>query len=235
MTKSSIMANKTYAQWRQEKLTDPVRAMRYLRAASRESNEAFLHAVKNVVQANQVTKIAKEVGVARESIYRSFSEEGNPAYLTVKAVLEAIGLTFDIKEKEEASGNVPPDPPRTSHQSREPHVRHGSPATVVNKVFTMPKLNASPNVISAEFGVGKSALFLNSLVPVNEAVDSSVFNDFQASATGEIVVIGYGNTGTLKAAQQQTSFLAPVECLLANQDEAKELVEKYGTRPQEVS
>jgi probable addiction module antidote protein len=99
MIKSLIMAKtiRTYSQWRQEKLTDPERAARYLNAAKRESREAFLHAVKNVIQANQVTKIAKEVGVTRESVYRSFSAEGNPAFYTIDAVMKKLDIEIGFR------------------------------------------------------------------------------------------------------------------------------------------
>ncbi len=213
------MANKTYAQWRQEKLAEPARAVRYLRAASRESNEAFLHAVKNVIQANQVTKIAKEVGVARESIYRSFSEEGNPAYLTVKAVLEAIGLEFDIKEKEESIA------PSTRREAKVRHRSLGSSASINSKISTMTKTTAS-TVISVQFGVGKIGASLDALARMNDPVGSSVFTDCQESATGKIIMLGT-NTAPSKAVQQ-SSFLAPIECVLASQGEAEGLGKKYG-------
>ena|SRR5579862_3321355 len=88
---------KTYSQWRQEKLSDPERALRYLRAARKESREAFFHAVKNVIQANKVARIAKKVNVSRESIYRSFSAEGNPAFSTLESALKEVGIDFDLK------------------------------------------------------------------------------------------------------------------------------------------
>jgi DNA-binding phage protein len=52
---------RSYSDWRQQKLADPVRAVRYLKAAMKQSNEAFLHAVKNVIQANEVARIARKV------------------------------------------------------------------------------------------------------------------------------------------------------------------------------
>ena len=94
-------AKKTYAQWRQDKLSDPSRALRYLRAAKADSREAFFHAIKNVIQANQVTRIARKVGVARESVYRSFSAEGNPAFTTLESVLAEVGIVFDLKLAED--------------------------------------------------------------------------------------------------------------------------------------
>jgi probable addiction module antidote protein len=210
MTKSSIMANKTYAQWRQGKLTEPARAVRYLRAAYRDSNEAFLHAVKNVIQANQVTKIAREVGMARESIYRSFSEDGNPAYLTLKAVLDAIGLEFDFKEKEGMHGNIPPSTPPESK------VRHGSRASITPKISTMHRTTA-PNVISIQFGVGKVGATLDALASMDLVGSSVSTKGIQQSATGKMIMLGSNPTQ-----------LAPIECVVASQDEAKGLANIYG-------
>jgi probable addiction module antidote protein len=89
-------ANKTYAAWRVEKLSDPKRAARYLNAAKRDSKEAFLHAVKNVIQANQVARVAREAGVSREGVYRSFSAEGNPTFDTLSSVLEALNIGIEF-------------------------------------------------------------------------------------------------------------------------------------------
>jgi probable addiction module antidote protein len=87
---------RSYSGWRLEKLSDPKRAARYLNAAKKDSKEAFLHALKNVIQANQVAKVAREAGVSRESVYRSFSAEGNPTFDTFSAVLEAVDIDFSF-------------------------------------------------------------------------------------------------------------------------------------------
>jgi probable addiction module antidote protein len=121
---------RTYSQWRQEKLTDPERVARYLTAAKRESREAFLHAVKNVIQANQVTKIAKEVGVTRESVYRSFSAEGNPAFYTIDAVLEALDIEIGFSPTAKTAGPLPVPNTDESYPRRRIHkVDDKSPAT----------------------------------------------------------------------------------------------------------
>jgi probable addiction module antidote protein len=101
-------ASKTYAAWRVEKLSDPKRAARYLNAAKRDSKEAFLHAVKNVIQANQVSRIAREAGVSRESVYRSFSSEGNPTFDTLSAVLEALNINIEFVPVELSSPSGSP-------------------------------------------------------------------------------------------------------------------------------
>jgi probable addiction module antidote protein len=82
--------------WRLEKLTDPANAANFLNAAREESLEIFLDALGDVIQARNVSAVAKEVGMARESIYRSFSSAGNPTLGTLDSILSAIGLTFKI-------------------------------------------------------------------------------------------------------------------------------------------
>ena len=83
---------RSYSSWRADKLSDPERAARYLNAALNESKEAFFHALTNVIQAHQVSTIAKKAGVTRESLYRSFSATGNPKLDTLESVLSALDL-----------------------------------------------------------------------------------------------------------------------------------------------
>ena len=49
-------------------------------------------AVGVVARAKGMTKIARETGLAREQLYHSFSENGNPTLETTMAVLKAIGF-----------------------------------------------------------------------------------------------------------------------------------------------
>lgn len=114
-------ANKTYAAWRLEKLSDPKRAARYLNAAKRDSKEAFLHAVKNVVQANQVARVAREAGVSRESVYRSFSAEGNPTFDTLSSVLEALNIGIEFVPTGSASEGGSGDSSNELHTKFELH------------------------------------------------------------------------------------------------------------------
>jgi probable addiction module antidote protein len=53
-------------------LLDPVEASAYLNAALEDSPEAFLKALRNVAQARQMTRVAKDAGIQRETLYRSF-------------------------------------------------------------------------------------------------------------------------------------------------------------------
>ncbi|RCW84252.1 addiction module antidote protein [Phyllobacterium bourgognense] len=53
-----------------------------------------------VARAKGMTKIARETGLAREQLYRSLSENGNPTLETIVAVMKAIG--FQIRGKRAA-------------------------------------------------------------------------------------------------------------------------------------
>jgi probable addiction module antidote protein len=99
--------------WRLEKLSDPVNAAHYLNAALEDSPDVFLDAFKDVIQARkQVSKIAKEAGVARESLYRSFSASGNPTLDMLYSVLKALEL--DLKVEANARQAPATNPPQMS-------------------------------------------------------------------------------------------------------------------------
>lgn len=53
-----------------------------------------------VARAKGMTDIARKTGLAREQLYRSFSENGNPTLETTLAVMKAIG--FDMIGKRHA-------------------------------------------------------------------------------------------------------------------------------------
>jgi probable addiction module antidote protein len=78
-----------------EALADPQEAALYLSVARLDSPEMFRKACLNVIQARrQVAQVAREVGVSRESLYRSLSAEGNPSQETVDSVLEALNFEY---------------------------------------------------------------------------------------------------------------------------------------------
>jgi probable addiction module antidote protein len=77
-------------------LTNPIEAASYLNAAMEDSLEMFLDALKDVAQAHQMSKVAKQAGVARESLYRSLSSQGNPTLEMLHSVLKALKLRIEI-------------------------------------------------------------------------------------------------------------------------------------------
>ena len=83
-------------EWQLDKLSDPEIAASFLNAALEDSMEVFLSALGKVAQANQISKVAKESGVQRETLYRSLSERGNPTLDTLTGVLSALDLRISI-------------------------------------------------------------------------------------------------------------------------------------------
>ncbi len=84
-----------FNEWHLEKLSDPTIAANYLDTVWNKSRDLFLDAVKDVIQAKQVAAVARQVGVQRESLYRSFSSvAGNPTNATMQSVLCALGVEF---------------------------------------------------------------------------------------------------------------------------------------------
>lgn len=50
-----------------------------------------------VARAKGMAEIARETGLSREQLYRSFSEKGNPTLKTILTVMHAIGLDITTK------------------------------------------------------------------------------------------------------------------------------------------
>ena len=57
--------------------------------------EHIAKALGVVARAKGMTNVAKQTGLSREQLYRSFSEKGNPTLKSTLAVMQALGL--DIK------------------------------------------------------------------------------------------------------------------------------------------
>jgi probable addiction module antidote protein len=56
------------------------------------------NAIGTVARAKGMTKVAKETGLAREQLYRSLSENGNPTLETTLAVLKSLGFQLTAKQ-----------------------------------------------------------------------------------------------------------------------------------------
>jgi probable addiction module antidote protein len=125
-----------FSEIRQERLLIPEVAAEYLNVAKSQSQEIFLKALRRVAQARQMTAVAKEAGIQRETLYHALSEIGNPTIETFGSVLSALGLDFDISAKKkddsqnavlgyvsERSGILP-----TTQKLSAPIILSGSPS-----------------------------------------------------------------------------------------------------------
>jgi probable addiction module antidote protein len=51
-----------------------------------------------------MAQVAREAGIQRETLYRAFSEQGNPTFETLSSVLAALGMKLSIAPSESAMG-----------------------------------------------------------------------------------------------------------------------------------
>ncbi|KAF0229340.1 MAG: transcriptional [Beijerinckiaceae bacterium] len=61
-------------------------------AAKADDPAHFAHALGIVARSKGMSKIAKDMGVSRETLYRSLSEDDNPHLSTLFGVMRALGL-----------------------------------------------------------------------------------------------------------------------------------------------
>ena len=74
----------------------------YLNAALDDGDLALIvAALGDIARARRMTVVAQEAGLARESLYRSLSTDGNPEFGTVLKVMRALGLRL------QAAGALP--------------------------------------------------------------------------------------------------------------------------------
>ena len=82
-------------------LQDPVEAAEYLSAALEDdSNELFLLALRNVAEAHGMKKLAEDAQLNRESMYKMLSEQGNPQFASLTAILRELGLKLSVQAKD---------------------------------------------------------------------------------------------------------------------------------------
>ena len=89
-----------------KRLKDPEYAAGYLAdVLESESQEAFLLAVKNVLDARKanITKLSKKTGISRQAVYHALSKRGNPRLSTLNQILKAAGLKITFNPDREAA------------------------------------------------------------------------------------------------------------------------------------
>jgi probable addiction module antidote protein len=70
----------------------------HVEAAFEDGDPALIAAViGDVARARGMTQLAKEAGVSRETIYKAFSEGGNPTLETLTGVIRALGLKLTVR------------------------------------------------------------------------------------------------------------------------------------------
>ena len=72
----------------------------YLQGAIEENNtEILFDVIGAIARSKGMMMISKELGLSRESLYKSLSPDGNPSFSTVLRVLDLLGYRMQIIPK----------------------------------------------------------------------------------------------------------------------------------------
>ena len=55
--------------------------------------------IGDIARSKGMAQIARELNLNRESLYRSFSQDGNPSFSTVVKVLDNLGFQLSVRQK----------------------------------------------------------------------------------------------------------------------------------------
>jgi probable addiction module antidote protein len=71
-----------------------------LEAAIEEKDpELLLSVIGDIARSKGMAEIARELNLDRAGLYRSFSAEGNPSFITVVKVLDNLGFKLSVQQK----------------------------------------------------------------------------------------------------------------------------------------
>ena len=81
-----------------EYLTSPEAIAAFVTDALETGDAGYIaKAIGVAARAKGMAELAKETGLSREQLYRSFSEQGNPRLKTLLAVMKALGVDMTAK------------------------------------------------------------------------------------------------------------------------------------------
>jgi probable addiction module antidote protein len=91
----------TFADWDPAEYIDSKEdVIAMIEAALEENDSGFLiRTISDIARSEGMSKIARELGVSREGLYRSLAPTGNPSFDTVFKLLNILGLRIKIEAK----------------------------------------------------------------------------------------------------------------------------------------
>jgi len=90
-----------------ETLRDADAIAEYMAAALETEDPGYIsHAFGVVARARGMSEIARESGLSREHLYRSFSEDGNPTLKSILAVMGVLGVRLTATALERDAGTA---------------------------------------------------------------------------------------------------------------------------------
>jgi len=79
---------------------NPEYASGYLNACLEEDLDAFKVGLKQVIDARGgASKVARQAGISRESVYKSYRVGGNPTLKSLSALLATLGLKLSVDHR----------------------------------------------------------------------------------------------------------------------------------------
>jgi len=70
----------------------------FMSEAFQTGDAAYIaHAIGTAARAKSMMQVARESGLSREHLYRSFSERGNPTLRSLLAVMQTLGLRLAVQ------------------------------------------------------------------------------------------------------------------------------------------
>jgi probable addiction module antidote protein len=68
-------------------------------ALAEHDMETFFDVMGAIARSKGMAKIAKDLGLNRESLYKSLSRDGNPSFVTIAKIIDLLGCRIEIKQK----------------------------------------------------------------------------------------------------------------------------------------
>ena len=92
--------NEAFTRWAvTEHLRTREDARLYLEACAEEDpgdGSLIRAALNDIARAGNISRLARDVGMSREGLYKALSEDGNPSFATVMRIARALGLQVRI-------------------------------------------------------------------------------------------------------------------------------------------
>ena len=120
-------------------LRDSEAIAEYMAAAFETQDPSYIsHALGVVARAKGMSEIARDSGLSREHLYRSFSEDGNPTLKSILAVMDALGVQLTAS----ATGSAAASSSKKVARSRTRETKKKAAPTAKKKAVARAKKKA---------------------------------------------------------------------------------------------
>ncbi len=88
----------------------------FLSLCAEDPNPAvFLDALSAVARARGMTRLAKDTGLGRESLYKALTPGKRPQFATVVKIMNALGVGFDVRKPKAKRRRAQPAAAKAAH------------------------------------------------------------------------------------------------------------------------